>query len=69
MASDRDRNAIETLRKRSGQAQLIQILLGIQRRHATEPGRSYRLTIHLIGDVARSEYTRHAGHRCPAVQT
>src|SRR5580765_6887517 len=55
------------LRSSSGQAELIQIFLRIERRHAAESRRSDGLAIDLVGDVARGEHAGYAGRGSAAL--
>src|SRR5690606_28590309 len=51
-----------------GSALEVEELLRIQRRHAAEAGRSDRLAVDLVGDVAGREHPRHRGLGRTALQ-
>ena len=48
--------------------ELVEIFVGIERRHAAGAGRGDRLAIDVVGDVAGGEHARHAGLRGVAAE-
>src|SRR3546814_3170480 len=62
------RNSLIWRARARGSPVAVKKALGIERGHAAKPGRRDRLTIDLIGDVARGEYAGDAGLRRVAIQ-
>ena len=49
--------------------QMVQVSLGIQRRHTTGSGRSYRLAVDMVADITGGKYPLDTGRGCIAIIT
>src|SRR5262249_52301498 len=78
LATGRQRRRVEeqrvsatpsTFRAETPLSEGIEVTFGIERCHAAEPGGCDCLTVYVVRNVARREYTRHTGHRRVAVES